>query len=253
MLKLIGDTGPVDMFGWNLEGIADSSPVSETATKAVFFNAEDNETYVFTGKGFTYDHGQPTGGTITGFEYHIGDNENFHVTGMKISVEDFLSHVGGGDILGLMQQVLADGDSIKGSALGDTLYGLDGDDIVNGGKGDDTITGGAGADTLSGSKGNDTFILGALSDSTNAAADTITDIDKRDTIDLSAIDASTAKKGDQAFNLVDAFTHHAGELVLSYDEGQDRTAVQMDVDGDGAADATLYLSGDQSGFHHFVF
>lgn len=240
------------MFSWDLEGMADATPVVETATQAVFNNSADHEIYTFTGKGFTYDHGQPTGGIITGFELQTDEATNFTLSGFKLKVTDLLGYVQEGDVQGLMSQVFGGDDNVKGSVLNDALGGYDGDDAINGGKGDDYIRGGQGADTLTGSKGADTFAYLSLSESGGEQIDTITDLVKADFIDLSAIDANSGKAGDQAFKLVDAFTHTAGQIVLVYDEGHDRTELQMDVDGDAVADGTIYLSGDQSAFHHFV-
>lgn len=252
MVKLVGGDGPVDMFGWDLAGIADSTPVVETSTQAVFNNADDGEVYTFIGKGFTYDHGQPTGGLITSFQLDTNDATNFTITGLKLKVLDLLDYVQEQDVRGLMVQVFGGDDGIKGSVLNDNLGGFDGDDAINGGKGADILLGGLGADTLTGGKGADFFQYLSLSESSAEIADTITDLEKADTIVLSDIDANSRKAGDQAFKLVDAFTHHAGEITLVYDEGHDRTQLMMDVDGDAEADGMIYLAGDQTAFHHFV-
>lgn len=254
MVKLVGGDGPVDMFGWDLTGIADSTPVVETATQAIFNNAADHEVYTFGGKGFTYDKfGQPTGGVIKSFELETNGDVNFTITGMKLKVTDLLDYVQHDDLSGLMSEVMGKADNIKGSALGDTLGGFGGDDVISGGKGIDVIWGGLGADTLTGgAKDGDIFRYLDLSESNVEQADTITDLAKADVIDLGGIDANANKGGDQRFTLVQEFSHHAGELMLVYDEGNDRTELRMDVDGDAETDGLIYLSGDQTAFHHFV-
>ena len=77
------------------------------------------------------------------------------------------------------------------------------------------------------------------------SGDTIRDFAaaQRDVIDLSGIDAKTGKSGDQAFSFTDAFHGKQGEAVLTYDAGKDRTVLQLDVNGDAAADFFLILDG----------
>lgn len=128
----------------------------------------------------------------------------------------------------------------------------DGADTIGGGSGDDTLTGNGGADQLTGGAGADHFVYERLSDSLAKAADVITDLDSSDVIDLHQIDANTKVAGNQAFNIVNKFTKHAGELVLTYDSSHDRTSVSGDVNGDGKADFTILLSGDHHDFTGFV-
>jgi Ca2+-binding RTX toxin-like protein len=138
-----------------------------------------------------------------------------------------------------------------GDAISDPL--AVGDDVLKGGGGDDTLVGGGGADSLTGGAGADTFRFLQASDSTAAGHDLIGDLgDASDVIDLSAIDADTGQDGDQAFTLVSAFTHHAGELTLAYDPVHNRTALSADVDGDGTADMVVMIKGDHAGFTAFV-
>ena len=71
----------------------------------------------------------------------------------------------------------------------------------------------------------------------------------------SDLDADADLAGDQAFELVTAFSRHAGELVVtkqSLDGGGFDTWVLMDVDGDGRADARIVLTGDRASFDDFV-
>ena len=87
-------------------------------------------------------------------------------------------------------------------------------------------------------------------DFAGAAIDTIVDLSAEDVIDLSAIDANTHKAGDQAFALVGAFSHHAGELTLTKDGKF--TTLAADVNGDGVADLTVSIKGDHHDFSNFV-
>ncbi|MFC3175501.1 choice-of-anchor L domain-containing protein [Novosphingobium bradum] len=127
---------------------------------------------------------------------------------------------------------------LEGGLGNDSLDGAAGNDALLGGAGDDRLTGGAGADLLWGGAGADRFVFKAAADSTSAARDTIQDFShaEGDRIDLSAIDAISGGK-DQAFTLVGAFGHKAGELAVSL-EG-DHYLVQGDVNGDGLADLAI--------------
>jgi Ca2+-binding RTX toxin-like protein len=144
-------------------------------------------------------------------------------------------------------------DTIDGGDRNDRLTGAQGVDRLSGGAGNDKVTGGAGADILAGNAGADTFILLKASDSRAAASDRILDLAAGDKIDLSRIDADTGTGGDQAFHLTNKFHGVAGELFLRYSAGPNRTLLQADVDGDGLADLTMRLDGDQSGFTGFVY
>ena len=143
---------------------------------------------------------------------------------------------------------LAGQDTLNGLGDNDTLNGGDGADVLNGGEGADILNGGKGTDSLSGGNGNDSFVFSALSDSIYVGKDpdTITDWTSGDRIDLSAIDANTGVGGDQAFH-VGATVGHTGDLVLTYDAGNGRTVLDIYVDGDGAADARIWILGSHAG------
>jgi Ca2+-binding RTX toxin-like protein len=94
---------------------------------------------------------------------------------------------------------------------------------------------------LSGGKGGDKFIFKSLAD----GGDRITDFSAAagDEIYLSALDADVFAKGNQAFEFVNKFTGDAGQAVLRYDAGHDRTTLKLDVDGDGRSDFALTIDG----------
>jgi Ca2+-binding RTX toxin-like protein len=144
-------------------------------------------------------------------------------------------------------------DTVLGGAGADELQGGAGADQLIGGSGADRLTGGFGADQLTGGSGADVFVFLALRDSANVhRGDVITDLNARDRIDLSAIDADSSHAGDQAFHLVAHFGGQAGELMLQYREADDVTYLRGDVDGDGRADFSVVLNGDQTGFTGLV-
>ena len=53
-----------------------------------------------------------------------------------------------------------------------------------------------------------------------------------------------ARKGDQAFGFVTAFTGHAGQAILSFDSRHDHTVLTLDVDGDRQSDFSLVINGE---------
>ncbi|WP_122465917.1 calcium-binding protein [Brevundimonas lutea] len=138
-----------------------------------------------------------------------------------------------------------DGDNVlDGEESHDILFGGLGDDTLIGGSGDDVLNGGLGADRLDGGAGADRFVFSKAEDSALASSDVITGLDSADRIDLSAIDANGLDDGDDAFTLVDAFSNERGQATLEYDADAGRTALLMDIDGDGQADMRIWIEGE---------
>jgi Ca2+-binding RTX toxin-like protein len=140
-------------------------------------------------------------------------------------------------------------NTLNGNGGNNTLDGLGGDDIIKAGNGNDVLIGGTGADILVGGAGADTFTVRQESVIQSHLGgtleiDTVNDLilAQGDKLDLSAIDADSITAGDQAFTLVGAFTHHAGEMTLVLSGGI--TTLQLDVDGDGSADYRMKITGD---------
>lgn len=140
-----------------------------------------------------------------------------------------------------------------GNGFGDDLFGFGGNDVLYGGAGGDYLIGGLGADRLSGGVEGDRFVFGALADSTVASSgrDTLTDfsVAEGDRIDLSEIDGNSLAGGNNAFALTaaggyGAFTHAAGQLRFEISGGN--TIVSGDVNGDGAADFAITVTGTQT-------
>ena len=156
---------------------------------------------------------------------------------------------------------LSGNDTLFGFAGADQLFGGDGADRLSGGAGRDKIDGGAGndlidggaaRDLLTGGLGSDRFDFNALSDSSASGArrDTISDFKHgQDRIDLSTIDANSATAANDKFVWlgVGAFTGHAGEAhavrVNQPGTAHDRTLIEADTNGDGAADMQIVLLG----------
>ncbi|MGO1078043.1 calcium-binding protein [Inquilinus sp. CA228] len=135
---------------------------------------------------------------------------------------------------------------------GDVLTGIEnavagyGDDRIIGDGSGNALDGWVGGDVLTGGGGADRFVVSAADHSgLGAAADRITDFSRGegDRIDLAAIDADPAAAGDQAFRFIGsaAFTQHAGELRFVVSGGT--TIVAGDIDGNGAADLEILLTG----------
>ena len=160
---------------------------------------------------------------------------------------DTIYGANGNDTLngGLMDDVIAGGagaDALNGDDGNDTLAGDYGADTLDGGAGDDTLVGGHGVDTLTGGSGADIFVFETLGHSSANAggADTITDFSQADgdLIDLSAI-GSFDYRGDSLFS------GNANQVRVEFDGAGD-TIVQLDIDGDGATDMTIRLTGEIS-------
>ncbi len=139
-------------------------------------------------------------------------------------------------------------DRLDGGADNDRLLGDLGQDRLNGGDGADTLNGGVRYDLLTGGSGNDTFVF----DRVDLVSDRVTDLATGDVVDLSAIDADSTTGGNQAFELVTGFHNEAGEARLNYKAGKNETLLELDMNGDGVADMTITLDGDQRSFTGFV-
>ncbi len=137
-------------------------------------------------------------------------------------------------------------DTIRGNQGSDIIHGGAGNDVLFGGQGADHIFGDQGSDVMTGGENNDTFVFDSLTASFNGAPDLITDFSPGDRIDLSAIDADTSVGGDQAFH-VGGGGGHAGDIVATYDAGNDRTVLSLYVDNNGSVDSTIWLTGNHVG------
>ena len=134
----------------------------------------------------------------------------------------------------------------------DTLRGAKGDDFLYGEAGNDRLLGGFGRDLLTGGGGVDSYVFFSLAETPAGLEDVIGDLANEDFINLAAIDANANKGGNQAFKLVADFTGKAGQVQLTFLSGLNQTALDMDVTGDGIADARITLLGDHDDFANFV-
>ncbi|MEL6479311.1 MAG: LamG-like jellyroll fold domain-containing protein [Pseudomonadota bacterium] len=138
---------------------------------------------------------------------------------------------------------------IMGGGAGDRLYGRSGDDVLGGEAGNDVLYGNAGADVMTGGSGNDRYVYFGLADSRpgDGFRDIITDFDQSgaDRIEVWRLDADTTRGGNQVFDFVGTaeFSGTAGELRYQRFPGLDETIISADVDGDGAADFEIELTG----------
>ncbi len=152
----------------------------------------------------------------------------FRATGQRIGGTDGPDSLTGG----------AGDDTLTAWEGNDSLTGGAGRDRLDGGDGDDTLLGGDGADTLAGGAGNDTFRVLTVGD---AAGDRITDFADGDRLDLSALGAVFIGGG--AFT---GSTVNLGPAQIRFaaaGEGQQRTRVEIDGNGDGIADSVIDLAG----------
>jgi Ca2+-binding RTX toxin-like protein len=163
---------------------------------------------------------------------------------LKTNIE-VLVLTGTGDISGTGN---SSDNRITGNSGNNTLTGAGGDDTIFGMDGNDVIEGGAGRDTLSGGAGLDTFVFRSLADigggATGLPSDLIVDWAAGDKIDVSKIDAVASTSTNDKFTFVGttAFSG-AGQLHYVQDASRGQTYVEGDVNGDGAADFSLVLTG----------
>ncbi|EPX82422.1 M10 family metallopeptidase [Salipiger mucosus] len=142
-----------------------------------------------------------------------------------------------------------DGDNeFYTGGLSDRLYGRRGDDSLFGQEGADAFYGGLGADVMTGGAQEgrrDRYIYFNIAESRpgDGRRDVITDfVAGEDRIEISRFDADTTQGFKQRFDFIgDVDFTSAGQLGYRHEGGA--TIVQADVDGDGAADFEVELSG----------
>ncbi len=136
-----------------------------------------------------------------------------------------------------------------GGAYSDRLYGRAGDDLLFGEGGADALYGNTGADTMTGGEGwiRDRFIYFSTADSLPGAGlrDIITDFQTgKDRIEISRFDADPITPGNQVFSFIgDAAFSGVGQVRFEQNIAAGHTLAQADIDGDGAADFEVELSG----------
>jgi Ca2+-binding RTX toxin-like protein len=150
----------------------------------------------------------------------------------------------GGDAQG--DRLGEDIENLSGSQGHDSLIGNSDANALQGWNGNDVLTGMDGKDTLTGGAGGDRFVYGGEEESpVGADADRITDFShaQSDKIDLSAVDADTGIAGNQTFSFIGTglYTSVAGQLRYAAVGGV--TTIAGDVDGDGASDFHIQLTG----------
>ncbi|HEY9079339.1 calcium-binding protein, partial [Magnetovibrio sp.] len=162
------------------------------------------------------------GGTAT--FYQLGRQTTLHGTGSTAS---------GGD----------GKDHITGTAGSDTISTGLGDDIVIGGAGNDIINGGAGADTMTGGTGTDIFRYDSISNSSVGAGDAITDFNAlgEDVIQLQGMLTGAWDGTVAAFTGTAATFANTGNTQIAFNDTS--KLLQIDVNGNGAADMEITLSG----------
>ena len=234
------------------------------------FYGNDGYDQLFGGSGDDFLYGGADGDLLdggTGDDVYFVDNagdvvteasgEGFDEVYTKLATYTLTSNVenlyyngGAGDFTltgNALDNVIISGggnDTLSGLDGNDTLRGQSGNDTISGGDGDDLLVGGSGVDDLTGGNDNDTFRFSTFESGTGASADRIQDFAQgSDIIDLAGIDADLLTSGNQTFSFIGnaAFSGAAGELRY-FDNGVD-TFVQGDINGDGAADFDIALTG----------
>lgn len=138
------------------------------------------------------------------------------------------------------------GNIVNGGDGVDQIRGSNGVDTIDGGIGNDKIMALGGADVLTGGAGNDQFRYLFTTDSgIGTEADRILDfISGEDRFNFGFFDADPNTAGRQALSFIGtaAFATNGTAQLRYADSGAD-TLVQIDLNGDGAADMEIVLAG----------
>ncbi|WP_096788005.1 calcium-binding protein [Rhodobacter sp. CZR27] len=200
------------------------------------------------GDATTLSGGDAQGDVVRGFNDVVGSAHADVITDLDAGAVGFGYNSnrffggGGNDTLRLGGNT----DSGWGGAGSDTIYGEQGNDLLYGDVGLDRLIGGEGRDLLTGGLSADRFVFLSALDSgpTATTRDRIVDFNRveGDRIDLMAIDANLTAAGNQAFRFVGTGGFdRAGDLRISGPEGA--LVVSGDLNGDGAADFSILVSG----------
>ncbi len=134
---------------------------------------------------------------------------------------------------------------IFGNEGTDQLRGSNLSDLIDGGDGNDKIMGLAGGDSLYGGAGNDQFRYLFATDSVVDASDMIQDfVIGEDRLDFRALDADLLAPGRQTLTLIgNAAFNINGTAQVRYADVDADLLVEVDLNGDGAADMQIWLTG----------
>jgi Ca2+-binding RTX toxin-like protein len=223
-----------------------------TSTQIVFYEADNDRTTIVTGTGFTFDaFGNPTGGTVTGVEFHDGSatgpmlatvsNIAWALTDVKTAIDEALlgNTTPLGNLIYSTPTVFDASASATGFIMSSGLFpinwtmdimatGSDSGDYFIGGLGNDTILGGLGNDSVFGGDGRDTLKGGGNNDLIlgNNGADWIEGNNGRDT--LVGENGNDTIKGGNGADVIsggsgsDALKGNAGGDIIVGDDGNDR-------------------------------
>ncbi|WP_300440706.1 calcium-binding protein [uncultured Mameliella sp.] len=171
-----------------------------------------------------------------------GGNNNDTMNGN--AGDDTMEGGAGNDIL-----VGQDGsDFLDGGTLEDTLDGGNGDDVLEGDSGNDILRGRAGEDDLAGGLGRDFLTGGQDADQFvfRSTAETVVGADRDQILDfeqgLDSIVVAGLSPGVFEFRGTSAFAPSGNPELRLLETATGSTIVQLDVDGDGAADAEIRVA-----------
>jgi Ca2+-binding RTX toxin-like protein len=179
----------------------------------------------------------------TGNDYIEGGADNDTLTGN--ADDDTLMGDAGNDLLAGQDgsDVLEGGDNndtLDGGNGDDVLEGGSGNDILRGRNGEDDLTGGLGRDFLTGGQGADTFVFRALAE-TEVGANRDQILDFEPGVDL--IIVAGLSPGVFEFRGTNAFAPSGNPELRLVETAIGSTIVQLDANGDGAADAEIRVGG----------
>jgi Ca2+-binding RTX toxin-like protein len=210
-------------------------------------------------------------GTLTGYDFYEDQVIRASITDLSFDIVTALIYIDLGQAttgpyagydVELLEQLMAGGDNVQGSAFDDVLNGFNGNDSIagglrhdrlfgengndslDGGAGRDSLTGGTGRDLLKGGAGVDTFVFETAADSarSKSTADVISDFSSgTDRIDVSAIDA-IAGGLDDFFSFVGTGPFSGRGQIRAVDSGED-TVLQFNISSAKGAEMMIVLRG----------
>jgi Ca2+-binding RTX toxin-like protein len=243
----------IDLFD---VGMLASGIVTAQATTSYTVVIGD-ESIAFSGVGFTYTGGIPSGGTITGMQDSYFGMPQITLQQLNVPVSALNAFIAAHDNAGAQAALFSGDDVITGGPLDDLFRGYEGADAIATGAGADTLDGGAGDDTVDGGAGGDVIATGEGADvivvgqgQSAGQADVVSDWSSSDAIrfahiagDSSAYVEETAADFGAAAARADQLIGSGAANIVAIAVGGD-VAVYADSGADnGVADDAVILSG----------
>lgn len=180
--------------------------------------------------------------------WDAGGNDTLNFSGYTQNQRININEGSFSDAGGLRGNVsIAAGVTIENAIGGkgdDVIVGNHADNIIKGNGGNDVIYDGGGQDQLWGGKDNDIFLFSGMNDSPVFSPDKIIDFESgKDRVDLSFFNEGNSS-GSDFIRFVENLSGREGEALLSYDNRNNLSELELNIDGGPSPDILVHVVGE---------